>query len=251
MAFNGGGAPQRKQIPLDDQRMKLYGAIVQGATKRPTLTFGYVTRKFVANMASITVKTQVPNDANNGNIKAEIPMALMYSIRETINDMLALPGAQERIRGLYTDFLAGKKMDQPVKYASLIIGKEDDGRIYLALVARNRPSIKFHIAPDDFFREVTKDGAEMNTTEYYAQYARGYMSMIFDVYGNLTQSEFIGWSPDNANGGQGANQNGGGNNNQYSGGNNQNQNGGGGGNGGWGGNDGGNNGGGGGDDLWV
>lgn len=243
MAFNGGGAPQRKQIPLDDQRMKLYGAIVQGASKRPVLTFGYVTRKFVANMASITVKTQVPNDANNGNIKAEIPMALMYSIRETINDMLALPGAQERIRGLYTDFLAGKKMDQPVKYASLIIGKEDDGRIYLALVARNRPSIKFHIAPDDFFREITKDGQEMNTTEYYAQYARGYMNMVFGVYDNLTQSEFIGWSPDNANGN---NQNGGNGNNQYSGGGNNSQNNGGGNGGGWGGNN--DNGG---DDLWV
>lgn len=241
MAFPNNGAPQRKQLPLDDQRMKLYGAVVSGATKRPVLTFGYVTRKFVANMASITVKTQVPNDANNGNIKAEIPMALMYSIRETAMDLLTLPGAQERIRGLYTDFLAGKKMDQPVKYASLIVGKEDDGRLYLALVSRNRPSIKFHIAPDDFFREVTKDGQEMNTSEYYSQYARGYMNMIFGVYDNLTQSEFIGWTPNDNQ--QGNNQNGNGNNNQYSGGGN-NQSGGQQGN--WS-----NNNDAGGDDLWV
>jgi len=251
MAFPQGNAPQRKQLPLDDQRMKLYGTPVQGATKRPVLTFGYVTRKFVANMASITVKTQVPDDKNNGLIKAEIPMALMYSIRETINDMLTLQGAQEKIRGLYTDFLMGKKMDAPVKAVSLIIGKEEDGRVYLALVSRNRPSIKFHIAPDDFFREVMKDGQEMNTAEYYSQYARGFMNMILGVYDNLTQSEFIGWSP-NGDGGNagGGNQNGGGNNN-YSGGGgqsggNNNSNGGGQSGGGWGGgNDSG------GDDLWV
>ena len=242
-------APQRKQLPFDDQRMKLYANPVQGATKRPTLTFGYVTRKFVANMASITVRTQVPNDKNNGVIKAEIPMSSMYSIFETVKEILALPGAQERSRRLYTDFLMGKKTDQPVPYANLIVGKEEDGRVYIALVAKNRPNIKFHVAPDDFIREVTRDGQEMNTVEYYAQYGRGYFGLIADVYAWVVNSEFIGWSPDNGGGNGGNGGNGGGNN--WGGGNNGGNGGGnnnGGGNSGWGGGNDSNDSG---DDLWV
>lgn len=235
----GQQAPQRKQLPFDDQRYKLYAAPVQGAAKRPTLTFGFVTRNFVANCASITVRTQVPNDKNNGVIKAEMPMPDLYGIMETIKEITSLPGAQERSRRLYTDFLMGKKTDQPVPYANLIVGKEDDGRVYIALVSKNRPSIKFHVAPDDFIREVTRDGQEMNTVEYYAQYARGYFSMIKDVYAWCINSEFIAWNPNSNNNN---NNNGGGNNggNNWNGGNNNNGGGGnnnGGGNSGWGNND--------------
>lgn len=236
--------PQREQTPLDDQRAKLYGTPAQPSHKRPVMTFGYVGKKYTAGCASITVKTNVPDDKNYGKIEAVIPMAQLYGVFEQIRNLTKLEGAQERSTRLFTDFMMGKKTDTPVAYANLIVGKEEDGRVYIALISRNRPAFKFYMCPDDFFRCIT-NGEEMNTAEFYAWNAVGYVNMIQGIFDNLVTTKFVPWVPDNGG-------NGGGNkNNNYSGGN-QNSGGGnngggnsGGGNGGWGGNDGGGSG-----DLW-
>lgn len=207
-------AEQKKQLPFEDRRNKLYGPAVQGGKGRPTLTFGYVTRKFVNNMASITVKTNVPDDKDYGRITAEFPMAQMYTIFEMIEKAAREANYEQQSIRVYTDFAAGKKTDQPFPKANLIIGKEDDGRVYIALVAKNRPNIKFHIGPEEFYKLVV-NGQELTTAEYYGMYATGYIKMIRAIYDNVVSTEFIPWYPDN-NGGGNNNNGGGGNNNNNS-----------------------------------
>lgn len=210
-----GNQPQRKQLPFDDQRAKLYAPPAQGSTKRPTLTWGFSTRKFVANSATITVKTQVDGDKNFGRIDATIPMPQLYTMFRLIDNVIKTPGEQSRSIRIYTDFLAGKKTDSPVPVSNFIVGKESDGRVYLALVAKNRPNFKFYMTPDDFYRLVV-DGQEMSTEEYYAACAEGYMRYIQDIFASVVNSEFVAWEPNGGNGG--------GNNNGYSGGGNQSNN---------------------------
>lgn len=195
---------QREQNPFDDQRAKLYAQPVQGSSKRPTLTFGIVTRKFTANMASITVKTQVPDDKNFGKIEAVIAMKDMYGLLEQVKRVAMNSGPTERTFRIYIDFAMGKKADKPFPGSAIQVGKEEDGRVYLSVTAKNRPAIKFHICPDEFFRQVV-DGVEQTTEETYQCNAMGYVQFVSGIYAHLVPTKFVGWYPDG--GGQGGNGN--------------------------------------------
>lgn len=212
--------PVKRQTYLDDLRAKLFAKPLQGGTKRPILTFGFVTRKYDTNCAEIKIKTNVPNDADNGQIKVVVPMPDLFGYFRAIQNMATQSGKQERSFRVYATFAKGGKVD-PYPAAMIHLGKEDDGRMYIAVTKKNRPNIKFYMCPDEMYRLVV-NGEELTTEQTYAEYALGYIDMIRGIYQTIMDRDFVPWeNPHNNGGGQrgngggngGGNWNGGGNSN--------------------------------------
>lgn len=216
--------PVKRQTYLDDLRAKLFAQPLQGGTKRPILTFGFVTRKYDTNCAEIKIKTNVPNDADNGQIKVVVPMRDLFGYFRSIESMAKQPGKQERSIRVYATFAKGGKVD-PYPAAMIHMGKEDDGRMYIAVTKKNRPNIKFYMCPDEMYRLVV-NGEELTTEQMYAENALGYIDMIRGIFQTIMDRDYVAWENPYTNGGgnNGGGQrggNGGGGNNNSGGGNNQ------------------------------
>ncbi|AEH03488.1 hypothetical protein AVT69_gp062 [Pseudomonas phage PhiPA3] len=208
---------------------------VEGAQKRPSLRFGVF-----GNVPRISVKTNVPNDLNNGKIDfrcdlATFAAAMTYA-DDLVNDKPGVP--QERKFIFQDDFVAGKKMDKVIPITSLVIGREaSTGRIYIAVLStqQQRPKIKFYFGPSKFHNILNGDGSQISPKEMSEAYAAGFLKPATAIVYHMMVSAFDPnaknvANPANFNGGG----NGGGNNyNRGNGGGNYNRGNNGGGNGGY------------------
>ncbi len=200
---------------------------VEGAQKRPSLRFGVY-----GNVPRITVKTNVQGDMNNGKIDFNMDLGTFAVAMAYLQDLTnKVPDTPSEMKFIYQDdFVAGKKLDKIITLATLVIGKANDGRIYIAVLSsqQSRPRIRFFFGPSKYHAIQNGDGSlvspEVMSVAYARGFARAFEPMIYQL---LTGSSFDPnaknvANPANFNGGGGGNgggNRGGGGNNYNRGGN--------------------------------
>lgn len=246
----GGGAPkERVQHTLNDFRYRIVGQTrMEGATKPPSLGFN-----LVKDGIALNAYTNLPGDEDNGRISAtlSLPDSMMLVIMLERAEKLA-PGSHEELAIAQNEFDRASNSRKPKHSATLKIGRNDRGVIYLGVSSwkRTRPVVTIELLPSNLLKLIGRDGqpapADRVSELMAASWARS-LSFVINMVGNDHYKPLE--MKNNGGGGQGGGQrgqwggNGGGGGGQRQGGGNNwggnsggGQQGGGGGQGGWGGN---------------
>lgn len=157
-----------------------------------TSTQGKAKLKFgiYRNNPRVTVYTNEPNDANNnyGMITAALDPVAFSSMMEILKELTEKSGANNvkyKIDSLtLTPGEPGQKRETKL-VASVLIGKDEEGVIWITVVADGRPKFKFEFGDFKFHKFYRPDGSQMSKTELSgiaAKATANFLNNIFATY---------------------------------------------------------------------
>lgn len=199
--FNNNGGSDRPLTILDTGKATMWAP--NGEGKFANLRFNVNKR----NQVVATVYTNIPNDTvENGRIKAEIDPeyfhAWMASLEQAIRSNEAF-----RAGIVFTDkkFIGpGRMTDGPVEQWTLVAGRDDQGIVFVSVVAPKRPNIKFSMLSNQkhSFRDAA--GNEMDKRLESTIIAAGKLVMLRDSVGkalDTAKTEVVRKQPGGGQGG--------------------------------------------------
>ena len=212
------GTQQRGQprppTALSEFRLRLIGDAVNGSNRAPTLGFG-----INKNNPEIVVRTNVEGDKDYGRITAKLSTADFFAIFAALED--AIPGpanTKQTITLAASRFMNGKPSDSPMVDSKVIIGKDKDGILFIAVTSweKDRPIIKFPFRPSNDKRNATtwvdNEGQALSAERLSMAYARGWLKILGGMIPYMLITQYVAPPPrDNGGGGGGGNRGGGGN----------------------------------------
>ena len=227
MAGNNNFRPApRKKNALDEYKLRLSGPTLtdQGA-KFP----GALAVSVVKNQIHLDVYTNVPNDKNNGNIRAAMDHLTFGAFLELFDAVLKSgPDTAYKIVNKNHTFFEGKRSEEPRVVSTTILGRDKEGVMFIALVAKDRPYLKFDFLGTNYHAIMGPDGQPLSKAEASNFFARGWRRTINNLTGGVAVAEYVAPEPKNKDGASGGgyngggNRNGGGNGGGYNGGGNRN-----------------------------
>lgn len=202
---------QGKQNALAEWKLKLVGERVNGGKKNPTLGI-----QVYKNNPRITVRTNVEGDKDYGKINAPMDSPTFFALMALIRQVADGPsGKRYSIDNKNFTFAMGKRSERPVVISTTFVGKNEEGVVYIAVVADGRPKIQFPFLSSSYHVMRTADGSELSKAEASVCYAKGYATMMENLVPHILANEFE--VNDFGNKGGGNNNRGGGNGGGYGG----------------------------------
>ncbi len=215
MAVNN--IPPRKKIALDNRKLSLSAPCPSAPGKRSSLSW-----RLVSNNPRITVYTNDPADMTeknqNGLIAAALDAPVFFTLMQMLYKIVDGPNnVKEKIENKNYIFPAGKRSEKPLVVSEIIIGKDEEGVVFISVVAydKSRPRIKFELLPNEFHALYHQNGQQFTKEEASKLYAVGYLRCLEGLMTHLLVTEWVEPEKKEDNGGKwNGNRNGGGNNNQ-------------------------------------
>lgn len=192
-------APPRKKNALDEYKLRLSGKPQQGATKPPSLAFSVV-----KNMPHIDVYTNVPNDKDNGRIKANMDAPTFFALLQLLDQAINSEGPVKfKIENKNFVWPKGERSKEPVTISTTVVGKGSDGRVFISVVAydKSRPIIPFYFGPSSYHNIIDGEGNPMAEGEVSKAYARGYLRLLYNLVPSVLTAEYVEPEPRQQNGG--------------------------------------------------
>tara|TARA_B100001057_G_scaffold463613_1_gene517878 strand:+ start:96745 stop:97479 length:735 start_codon:yes stop_codon:yes gene_type:complete len=209
---------QRKKTALDHAKMRLYGEKLDNAKSAPTLLF-YLTED---GNPRIDVYTGVEGDKDNGLIRAAMDIRTAQALIALSDEVIKHDGpCRFYISNKNYLWPGGKRSDSPVEVSKTVIGKAEDGRIYLSLVAKERPKAIFYMTSPFFHKVTDAEGQPIEKGLESRLFAKGYFGQVRELLAIVSAITYKEPQP-KGQGGGGYNRgggNGGGYNNNNGGGN--------------------------------
>ena len=180
-------APPRAKNAMDEFKLRLSCPPAQGAQKPGSFAIS-----LVANNPRIDVYTNVPNDKMNGNIRAAMDMPTFYMLLEAMQDALTLEdGMVLKIQNLNHTFFEGKRSDQPKLVSTTCVGRDKEGCLFLAVVAKDRPYLKFNLLPSNYHAMIGTDGNPLDKRAASNYFLRGYRAMLQSMMAAVAVKEYV------------------------------------------------------------
>jgi len=185
MAEQFQNRPPIKPNSLDVMSTWMFAEPVASGNKRPNFRV-----KVIGNVPRFVVKTNVPEDRNNGRIDFNMDLPTFGAIMSRLQKLA--DGGDDSFTFEYNDdFVGGKKLDKPVTVASVKGGRDrETGRIYIAVLGYNRPKVQFFFGPSKFHAMKHGDGSDVSAAEVSNAYCAGFITMYSKVVAELLVSEF-------------------------------------------------------------
>lgn len=149
---------QRPKTILNHRALTMYAPNGEGK-------FANMSFDIRRNDVNIMVRSNIPADANNdyGRLQAPVPFDMFYVFLEMIKEAAT---ANEPFRWAYEHrdrkFIGpGKMTDEPVLIYRLVVGREENGVVYISVVLDKRPNIKFSFLNNAKTTFKDSDGNEM------------------------------------------------------------------------------------------
>lgn len=196
MADTGFKPPPRRKIALDNNKLSLSAPNSKG--KKAGLLW-----QLINNNPRIVVYTNDPDDqVDYGKITAALDSPTFFAFLRLIEQAItAEKGYKEKIDNLNYTWGGGKRSDTPTVVSSLLVGKDDDGVIWIAVSAPRRPQIKFPFMNPEFHNFIHRDGTPYEKAEVSALMAAAYVDFLRPMLANLMVSEYVEPKPKDDRGG--------------------------------------------------
>ena len=206
MSDNNSRFPERKKMVLDNDKLRLRAPNAKG--KMAALNWG-----LYSNNPRLTVYTHDPDDTvDNGVIRAALDAPTFFAFLELLSEAINSREAfRKKIDNLNYTFPGGRRSETPSVVSSLIVGREDDGTIYVSIAAPRRPVVKFPFTNPEFHNFFHGDGTQYSKADISNVYARSYLRMLSTLMTTAMDSNYTPPKPREDNGG---NRNGGGGGNK-------------------------------------
>jgi len=184
--------PERKKNAFDNKKLNLSAPNSKG--KKATLSFALVN-----NNPRINVYTNDPDDTiDNGRISANMDTPTLFAMLHLLSQACRSKEAfREKINNQNHTYQGGQRSDKAVVVSSTIIGKDDDGIIYISVTAPNRPIIKFVFGPSEYHNFIHGNGSPWTPAELSKLYAEAYIAMLTSFIGSVQDSQYVEPKPAN------------------------------------------------------
>lgn len=178
----------RTKNALDNRKLNLSTKCPSAEGKYSSLIWG-----IHSNNPRITVYTNDPNDQkDNGRISANLDMPVFFSFLAKFNEVIEHDGEiKYKIENKNYIFPGGKRSESPVVVSELWFGKEKDGMIWISVIARDRPKIKFPFTVSEFHKFQHADGSEFTTAELSKMVAKGYLNILTNMMTALAVDNYV------------------------------------------------------------
>lgn len=188
--------PARKKIALDNNKLSMRAPNSKG--KMAGLNW-----MLVKNNPRLVVYTNDPEDTTDyGKITAALDAPTFFAFVQLLKRAIVAEGKfREKIDNSNFTFPGGKRSETPSVVSSLIVGKDEDGMIWISVSAPRRPQIKFHFINPDFHNFLHNDGTPYTKTECSVLYAQSYATMLELLMAHLMVTEYVAPEPKPDNGG--------------------------------------------------
>jgi hypothetical protein len=212
MAGDFKAAP-RKKTPLDNKKLQMSAKNQEG--KFASLQWG-----LFANNPRITVYTNVDSDrdTNYGKISANMDTPAFYGflnlLRQAI-DFIPGTGGKDEFKNSIENknfiFPGGKRSEKPVVQSELFVGKDKEGVLWMGVMAKDRPRIKFNFQLSDFHLLKHGTGEYYSAAEASKVAAEAYWNILTEMLAHMQVSHWEEPIPkEGGQGGGGFNRGGGG-----------------------------------------
>lgn len=183
----------RKKIALDNRKLSLSAKCPSAPGKYSTLIWSLVN-----NNPRVTVYTNDPADAtpknDNGRISANMDAPNFFALLELLEQVSNAEGpTRMKIENKNFIFPGGKRSEKPVVVSELVVGKDDNGIIWISVLAydKERPKIKFQFLPNEFHNYIERSGEPFNPANLSKLYVKGYINLMRGIMTNLLVSEYV------------------------------------------------------------
>lgn len=146
----------------------------------------------------IIIYTNDPADSehNYGRINANMDIAAFEVLAEQIKRIAdGAPGDKIKINNLST-YKGAEKFDTPRLVNSTLVGKDDDGRVWISVVEDNRPTDRFFFGPGEYHQVIRPDGTQLPANESSVYFAKAYMRALSGIMAVLHARAALGDEPD-------------------------------------------------------
>jgi hypothetical protein len=180
----------RKKIALDNNKLSMRAPNSKG--KMAGLNW-----MLVKNNPRLVVYTNDPEDTTDyGKITAALDAPTFFAFVQLLRQAIAAEGKfREKIDNSNFTFPGGKRSETPSVVSSLIVGRDEDGLIWISVSAPRRPQIKFHFINPDFHNFLHNDGTPYTKAECSVLYAKSYATLLELVMAHLLVSEYVAPEP--------------------------------------------------------
>lgn len=145
-----------------------------------------------------TVFTGDPDDMPEikGRISANMDVPTFYAVIEAIENAILTPIGQEYrliVENYSTTDDRGQRLEKKSKVSETIIGSDQQGRVFISVVADGRPKIKFQFGNNDWhhWRDAIS-GEPVNEAQISRIYARGYVNFLRSAIASTAVAEGAG-----------------------------------------------------------
>lgn len=154
--YNNQQRPQRKKISLDHPKLHL--TALNGIGKKASLQL-----QIQGNNPRFVVWVNDPTYTENyGKIMAKLDTPAFFGVIQMLEDAIAAPGKfRMKLDNLETTWQNNKPGPARVS-SSIIVGKEEDGVIYITVSAPRAPNIKFLFSVHEWHHFINADGSPLS-----------------------------------------------------------------------------------------
>lgn len=175
---NGGFRPQIPKNAMDNSKLGLRAP--NRINKMASLSW-----RMLNNNPRITVYTNDPDDTvDYGKISSHLDLPTFYMFLELVQQAIDTPLGEKywnKLENKKYTFPGGKRSEHPEVTDSLVVGKDEDGLIWICVDAPRRPKIKFPFMQPDFHALVHRDGSPFTQAEASKIAAQAWVKMLSHI----------------------------------------------------------------------
>lgn len=176
---------QAAQNLLSEAKLRLQAPPQQGGKKNATLSV-----KVYQNNPRLEVRTNVPNDRDFGRITAALDTLTFFALSALIRRVAAGPSDTKEFIENKSTFVNGQKVQTPEVVSKIVVGKDKEGVVYLAVTAKDRPMFKFDILPSEWHYLKHGDGKPFEKDELSVIWAEGWCKTFEALVPFILHTEF-------------------------------------------------------------
>lgn len=149
----------------------------------------------------LIVHTNDPEDANvkYGKINANMDIGTFEELVHLIGVVCASKPGDENSKFKIvnkSNYDGDQRFDTPREVNSTLIGKDDDGRVWISVVEGNRPTPRFFFGPSEYHHVVKRDGSPVSPAEASVHFALATMKQLSQIMSVLAARAALGDEPD-------------------------------------------------------
>ena len=159
-------APKHK--PIFFSRFTMRAPLVVGGQARPDIESLMMFGIYREN-PRITVKTNDPGDEQNsyGKITGAMDPVTWGVLMQHIKDLIKNPVKDIKVIDNLNNYKGGQKFDEPQHINRTLVGRDDDGRIWIKLLEEGRPSPTFYFGPPKYHNLIRMDKTPVPAGDFW------------------------------------------------------------------------------------
>ena len=95
-------------------------------------------------------------------------------------------GTEFSINCINAKFVDNKKTDETIVQATVVVGKDQDGMIFISLSEESKPTVRFNLTLNEEWNPVTMNGVNIGLTEFGSKmFTKRYLNQVETVYNSI------------------------------------------------------------------